>query len=75
VSLSDVANEPFISLKPGYDLREMPDAVMRQAGLNFRFVFEGDNLAVIPNLIRAGLGIGFVPAITWSTAMESFRRS
>lgn len=71
VQLSEVADEAFISLKPGYNLRDISDAVMRQAGLSFRFAFEGDNPAVIPNLIRSGLGIGFVPAITWSTAMES----
>lgn len=71
VPLSEVADEAFISLKPGYNLRNISDAIMRQAGLSFRFAFEGDNPAVIPNLIRAGLGIGFVPAITWSTAMKS----
>jgi len=71
VPLSEVADEAFISLRPGYNLRNISDAVMQQAGLNFRFAFEGDNPAVIPNLIRAGLGIGFVPAITWTTAMNS----
>lgn len=71
VSLSEVADEAFISLKPGYNLRNISDALMRQAGLDFRFTFEGDNPAVIPNMIRAGLGIGFVPAITWSMALGS----
>ena len=71
VPLSEVADEAFISLKPGYNLRNISDAVMQQAGLNFRFAFEGDNPAVIPNLIQAGLGIGFVPAITWTTAINS----
>lgn len=70
VPLSEIADEPFVSLKPGYNLRNISDALMRQAGLNFRFAFEGDNPAVIPDLIRAGLGGGFVPAITWSTAIQ-----
>lgn len=71
VSLREVSDDAFISLKPGYNLRNISDALMRQAGLDFRFAFEGDNPAVIPNLIRTGLGIGFVPAITWSMALDS----
>ena len=71
IPLSEVADEAFISLKPGYNLRNISDALMRNAGLNFRFTFEGDNPAVIPNMIQAGLGIGFVPAITWSMALGS----
>lgn len=71
VQLSEMANEPFISLKPGYNLRNVSDALMRQAGLDFHFAFEGDNPAVIPDLIRSGLGVGFVPYITWSSAVES----
>lgn len=69
VRLDEVAAESFISLKPGYNLRNVSDALMRQAGLDFRFAFEGDNPAVIPDLIRSGLGIGFVPYVTWSSAV------
>jgi DNA-binding transcriptional LysR family regulator len=65
IQLGEVADEPFISLKPGYDLRELTDQVCRQAGFAPRAVCEVDEPAAIRGLVRAGLGVAFLPAASW----------
>ncbi|HEY4385385.1 MAG TPA: LysR family transcriptional regulator [Ktedonobacteraceae bacterium] len=59
IDLSEVAHEPFISLKPGDTLRDLTDSFCRQAGFTPNVVFEGDELSTIRGLIVAGLGVSF----------------
>ena len=59
IKLSEVANDPFISLKPGYSFREITDNFCRQAGFTPNIVCEGDEPAAISGLVRTGLGVAF----------------
>lgn len=61
IHLSEVANDPFISLEPGYSFREITDAFCREAGFIPNIVCEGDEPAAISGLVRAGLGVAFIP--------------
>ncbi|NRR21828.1 LysR family transcriptional regulator [Brevibacillus sp. MS2.2] len=61
IHLSEVANDPFISLKPGYSFREITDDFCREAGFRPNIVCEGDEPAAISGLVRAGLGVAFLP--------------
>ncbi|WP_258276034.1 LysR substrate-binding domain-containing protein [Paenibacillus sp. SC116] len=61
IHLSEVANDRFISLKPGYCFREITDEFCRKAGFIPNIVSEGDEPATITGLIRAGLGIALIP--------------
>jgi len=70
IRLGEVADEPFISLKPGSDLRELTDQFCRQAGFAPRTVCEVDEPAVIRKLVRAGLGVAFLPAVSWRVVGE-----
>jgi DNA-binding transcriptional LysR family regulator len=70
IQLGEVADEPFISLKPGYDLRELTDQVCRQAGFAPHIVCEVDEPAAIRGLVRAGLGVAFLPAASWRIVGE-----
>jgi len=65
IRLAEVADEAFLSLKPGHSLRELTDAFCLQAGFTPKIVFESDDASTIRGLIRAGQGIAFVPAISW----------
>jgi DNA-binding transcriptional LysR family regulator len=70
VDLSEVRDEPFVSLKRGYDTRDLTDGFCLQAGFTPRSVCEVDEPAAIRALVRAGLGIAFLPEASWRTTGE-----
>lgn len=69
ISLKEVENESFISLKPGTNLRELTDRFCHNAGFNPNVVFESDDPATVRGLIKAGLGLAFIPEISWGGAI------
>jgi LysR family transcriptional regulator, transcription activator of glutamate synthase operon len=62
IALAEVADEPFIGLRPTSALRELGDELCMQAGFRPAVVFEGDDLAIVRGLVAAGLGVAIVPA-------------
>jgi DNA-binding transcriptional LysR family regulator len=70
IALDEVAGEAFISLRQGADLRTLTDQVCRQAGFTPQVVCEVDEPAAIRGLVRAGLGIAFLPAVSWRSGGE-----
>jgi LysR family transcriptional regulator, transcription activator of glutamate synthase operon len=70
-SLEEIVDEPFVTLTPGYPLREITQALWEHHGLNPQIAFEVNNPGTIPALIKARLGIGFVPALTWHDVLTS----
>lgn len=65
IRLQEVADEAFICLKPEHSLRQLTDSFCQQAGFRPQIVFESDEPAIIRGLIKARLGIAFVPALSW----------
>jgi DNA-binding transcriptional LysR family regulator len=65
IDLHEAANESFINMKAGYGFRDITDEFCRRAGFTPTFAFEGDEPAVIRSLVKAGLGVAFVPALSW----------
>lgn len=65
IYLREVQNEPFISMNAGYGFRNLTDDFCREAGFTPNIAFEGDEPDVIGRLVREGLGIAFVPALSW----------
>lgn len=63
VSVPELAGEPFLTTRPGYWQRALAERLFAKAGLELRVVCEGDDAAVLFQLIDAGLGIAFVPAV------------
>ncbi|GCE08465.1 LysR family transcriptional regulator [Dictyobacter aurantiacus] len=70
IDLSEVANDAFVSVKPGYGLRDITDRYCQQAGFTPKIIFEGDEPAAIRGLVRAGLGITFTSAVSWQTIIQ-----
>jgi LysR family transcriptional regulator, transcription activator of glutamate synthase operon len=62
VSLREVADEPFVGLRPNSALRAQTDALCAGAGFSPAVVFEGDDLSTVRGLVAAGLGVAVVPA-------------
>lgn len=64
--LSAFAGDDFISLQPGKSLRTITDAFCSSAGFIPHINLECDSPSTVRDFIRAGLGISFVPCVTWS---------
>jgi LysR family transcriptional regulator, transcription activator of glutamate synthase operon len=62
IRLAEVADEPFVSLRPTSSLRQQADSLCRQAGFGPDVVFEGDDLSTVRGFVAAGLGVAIVPA-------------
>lgn len=71
IELFEVANESFISLSKGQVLREITDIFCNYAGFKPNIVFESDDPSTVRGLIKAGLGIAFVPQISWGRSTGS----
>ncbi len=64
VALAEVANESFVSFKPGIAMRELSDELAREAGFQPQIVFEGEESGTVAGFVGARLGIAIVPAAT-----------
>lgn len=65
LNLSEVANEEFICLQRGKSLRTITDIYCKIAGFEPSVVLESDSPETVRELIHAGIGISFIPSITW----------
>lgn len=61
VALAELADEPFVTMKRGYGLRDLLERLCRQAGFEPRIVFETGQLGSVVGLVLAGVGITVVP--------------
>ena len=71
VNLSDFNEDGFISLGPRTSLRTITDAYCQIAGFTPNIVLESDSPQSVRSFIKGGLGIAFVPEITWSEVKGS----
>ncbi|GAA4207529.1 LysR family transcriptional regulator [Actinocatenispora rupis] len=61
VRLADVADDPFVVLRPGYGLRDTTEDLCRAAGFVPRIGFEGEEVETLRGLVTAGLGVALLP--------------
>jgi LysR family transcriptional activator of glutamate synthase operon len=61
VRLVDVAEDPFVAMKPEYGLRAVTDELCARAGFTPRLAFEGDDIGTLRGLVAAGLGVALLP--------------
>lgn len=64
VRLAEAANEPFVTLEPGYGLRRLTERLCEQAGFKPRIAFEGEEPETLRGLVAAGLGVALLPPPT-----------
>ena len=69
--LSDFSEDDFISLQPGKSLRTITDSYCSSAGFVPHINLECDSPSTVRDFIRAGLGISFVPCVTWSSVNDA----
>jgi len=71
VPLSSMRDEDFLSLDAAKPMRQLTDMFCKAAGFEPNVVMQTDNPSTLRNLIALGLGISFVPAVTWSEFQSS----
>lgn len=62
IALNDAANESFVTLRRGYSLRRITDALCEAARFDPRVAFEGDDVPTLLGLVAADLGVAVVPS-------------
>jgi LysR family transcriptional activator of glutamate synthase operon len=61
VSMTDLTNERFVTMHPGFGMRRLLDELSAAAQFQPRIVLESANLTTAAGLVAAGLGISLVP--------------
>src|SRR5438270_7867662 len=61
VSMTDLADETFIAMQPGFGMRRLLDELCAAAQFQPRIVLESANLSTTSGLVAAGLGISLMP--------------
>ncbi|ETA99137.1 LysR family transcriptional regulator [Mycobacterium avium subsp. hominissuis] len=61
VSMVDLADEPFVTMHPGFGMRRLLDELCAAAQFRPRVALQAPNLTTAASLVAAGLGISLVP--------------
>jgi DNA-binding transcriptional LysR family regulator len=61
VRLSEVADDTFVVLKPGFGLRSLTERLCIEAGFRPNIGFEGEEVETLRGLVAAGLGVSLLP--------------
>jgi len=71
ISPSELANEPFITLRHGSDYYKMMEEICRKAGFSPRVAIESDDPYYLRKCVELGLGVSFVPVFSWAGQFSS----
>ncbi len=58
---ADLAGDPVVTMRPGYGVRTITDALLREAGVPRAYEFETDEMTTIAGLVEAGFGVSILP--------------
>ncbi|GAB2753406.1 LysR family transcriptional regulator [Amycolatopsis magusensis] len=61
VHAGELVDEPFVTLEPGYGLRQITDELCAAAGFSPSIAFEGQESDTVRGLVAAGLGVALLP--------------
>jgi len=65
INISDLKNERFISMTAGSSLNRITNQICENAGFSPKIVIHSDDPYYIRKYIEMGLGIGFIPEVSW----------
>lgn len=71
INLIEAANEPFISLKEGFGIRDLTEKLCRQAGFYPNIIFETDISANLMELVNSNMGVALLPILQWSDISQN----
>ncbi len=65
ITLEELKNQPFISLREGTNLNAVSEKYFHEVGFVPNTVYESDTLYAIRYMLREGLGVTIWPELTW----------
>lgn len=71
VTIPEIADEPFVTTRPGHWQRALLDRLFAAEGLTPLLSCEGDEPGATQDMISAGLGIGLIPAMSRRAGTET----
>lgn len=63
ISLEEIKDEPYISIKKGNALRKIVDELFEKAGVTTKTAFAGEEMHTVAGFVGAGLGVSLIPNI------------
>lgn len=73
INPKEIKNEKFIGLTKNNPLRNTIDHYFIKRGISLNYMYETDDPATIRGLIEAGIGLSFIPSVTWQTIDEQIQ--
>jgi len=70
INPKEIKNEKFVGLTKNNPLRNTIDRYFNERGISLNYMYETDDPATIRGLIEAGIGLSFIPSVTWQTIDE-----
>ncbi|WP_164505979.1 LysR family transcriptional regulator [Companilactobacillus insicii] len=67
INPKEMMNEKFVGLTKNNPLRNTIDKYFNERGISLNYMYETDDPATIRGLIEAGIGLSFIPSVTWQT--------
>ncbi|MFT8870882.1 MAG: LysR family transcriptional regulator [Sporolactobacillus sp.] len=61
IMLKEIAREPIVSMKTGYELRKLADMLCRKAEFTPTIAFESEDVTTLVALVASGLGVALLP--------------
>ncbi|WP_373600942.1 LysR family transcriptional regulator [Paraclostridium bifermentans] len=71
IFLEEVSEENFISFESDKPFRKISDSLCYYSGFSPKIVFESDVPYIVRQLIIAGLGISFIPKVSWNMQSDN----
>lgn len=71
ISLIEAANEPFISLKEGFGIRDLTEELCYQAGFSPNIIFETDISANLMEMVNSNMGVALLPILQWNVIPQN----
>ncbi|MEU2021271.1 LysR family transcriptional regulator [Streptomyces sp. NPDC016469] len=71
VTVAELADEPFVSSRPGHWQRRLLDRLFAECNLTPRIVCEGDEPAATAFLVSTGIGLTLIPTVAITAAVSA----
>lgn len=70
IRLIEAKDEEFLLLQKWQALRNQADSLCRLAGFEPKVIFQGDNPATLREMVSLGMGVTFVPYVSWHDVID-----
>jgi len=71
INLIEAANEPFISLKEGFGIRDLTEKLCLKAGFKPNIIYETDVSANLMEFVNSNMGIALLPILPWNYTQQN----